>query len=122
MLLQEQVNLLPYNTFHISAQARYFSAFANIQELETLLDERKKKNSPKMLVLGGGSNILLTGDFDGLVAKNEITGIDVIDEDDASIYIKVGAGINWHQFVLYCVQNNYAGIENLSLIPGNVGA
>jgi UDP-N-acetylmuramate dehydrogenase len=122
MLLQEQVNLLPYNTFHISAKARYFSSFANIEELETVLDERKQKNSPKMLVLGGGSNILLTGDFDGVVAKNEITGIDIIYEDEASVYIKVGAGVNWHQFVLHCVQNNYAGIENLSLIPGNVGA
>ena len=74
------------------------------------------------LVLGGGSNILFTKDFDGIVLKNEVKGIELVREDDEHIYVKAGAGENWHQFVLFCIQNNYAGIENLSLIPGSVGA
>jgi len=76
----------------------------------------------KTLILGGGSNILFTKNFDGIVLKNEIKGIEKVKEDDESVYIKAGAGENWHSFVLYCIKNNWAGIENLSLIPGNVGA
>jgi UDP-N-acetylmuramate dehydrogenase len=73
-------------------------------------------------VLGGGSNILFTQDFDGLVLKNEIKGIKCIDEDDKTVYVEVGAGENWHQFVLYCIDKQWCGVENLSLIPGTVGA
>lgn len=75
-----------------------------------------------ILILGGGSNILLTKDYEGVVLKNEITGVDVQHEDEEHVYVKVGAGENWHQFVLHCIKHNWAGIENLSLIPGNVGA
>jgi UDP-N-acetylenolpyruvoylglucosamine reductase len=74
------------------------------------------------LILGGGSNILFAKDFDGLVLKNEIKGIEKIKEDDDSVYIRAGAGENWHGFVLHCIENGWAGIENLSLIPGCVGA
>lgn len=74
------------------------------------------------LVLGGGSNILLTKDFTGIVLKNDVMGIEKVKEDDEHVYLKVGAGENWHRFVLYCIDNNLAGVENLSLIPGNVGA
>lgn len=73
-------------------------------------------------VLGGGSNILLTKNVDGLVLKNEIGGIEIVKEDDDHIFVKAGGGVNWHQLVLYCVENGFAGAENLSLIPGNVGA
>jgi UDP-N-acetylmuramate dehydrogenase len=76
----------------------------------------------KHFILGGGSNILLTKNYDGLVVKVEIMGKDVIAEDDSSITLRVGSGENWHQFVMYCVDRNYGGIENLSLIPGTVGA
>ncbi len=76
----------------------------------------------KTLILGGGSNILFTKDFDGIVLKNEIKGIEKVKEDEEYVYIKAGAGESWHAFVLYCIKNNWAGIENLSLIPGNVGA
>jgi UDP-N-acetylmuramate dehydrogenase len=74
------------------------------------------------LILGGGSNILLTNDFNGIVLKNDVMGIDEVKEDEEHVYLKVGAGENWHKFVLYCIDNGLAGVENLSLIPGNVGA
>jgi UDP-N-acetylmuramate dehydrogenase len=123
MQVQKNISLKPYNTFGIDAEARYFNTFSSTSQLEELLLTSKTElQAPKYLILGGGSNILLTKDFDGLVLKNEIRGIEVVKEDTEHVYIKVGAGENWHQFVMYCVQNNYAGIENLSLIPGNVGA
>jgi UDP-N-acetylmuramate dehydrogenase len=74
------------------------------------------------LILGGGSNILLTKNFDGLVLKNEILGIEKLKEDEEHVYVKAGAGVNWHQLVVHCINNNWAGMENLSLIPGNTGA
>jgi UDP-N-acetylmuramate dehydrogenase len=75
-----------------------------------------------IFILGGGSNILFTSDYEGTVLKNEIKGIELMHEDVDYVYVKVGAGENWHQFVLHCIEHNWAGIENLSLIPGNVGA
>src|SRR5215210_2194223 len=122
MTIKNNISLKPYNTFGIDASARYFSAFASIDELQQLLSNHQLSTTNHQLILGGGSNILLTKNFDGLVLKNEIKGIEIIKEDDEHVYIKTGAGENWHEFVLFCVQNNYAGIENLSLIPGNVGA
>jgi UDP-N-acetylmuramate dehydrogenase len=74
------------------------------------------------LILGGGSNILFTKNFDGLVLKNELKGIELVKEDAEHFYVKAAAGENWHQFVLHCIHHGYAGVENLSLIPGNVGA
>ena len=93
--------------------------------MSELLEFNKLKTpnpKPQTLILGGGSNILFTKNFDGLVLKNEIKGIKTIKEDEHHIYVQVGAGENWHQFVLHCIKNGWAGVENLSLIPGNVGA
>ena len=118
MNVQENSSLKKYNTFGIDATARYFAAFSTAAELEALPAFRKIS----ILPLGGGSNMLFTKDFDGLVLKNEISGIRKIAEDNAHVYIKAGAGVLWHQFVLHCIENNWAGVENLSLIPGNVGA
>jgi UDP-N-acetylmuramate dehydrogenase len=131
MIVKENISLKPFNTFGIDASARYFAAFRNFRELEELLqyssstEQSKKAIKPNLqfpLILGGGSNLLLTKDVDRLVLKNEIDGINVVKEDDEFVYLKAGAGVNWHRFVLYCVENGYAGVENLSLIPGNVGA
>ena len=119
MQIQENISLKRYNSFGIAAMASYFASFKNIEELSELLTLNPE---PKTLILGGGTNILLTKDFDGLVLKNEITGIKLIHEDNDYVFVKAGAGENWHQFVLYCLQRNWAGVENLSLIPGNVGA
>lgn len=120
MTQQENVSLKPYNTFGLDVTARYFTSFTSLSELEAI--NTLPASRQNLLILGGGSNILLTKDFDGLVLKNEVMGIDVVDEDAAHIYVKVGGGVNWHQFVLHCLEHNFAGIENLSLIPGNVGA
>ncbi len=119
MQIQENISLKPYNTFHVDARAKYFATFKNIDELSA-----PATPDPRLptFILGGGSNILFTGNYEGLVLKNEITGIRKTGEDDEFVYINVGAGENWHRFVLYCIANNWAGVENLSLIPGNVGA
>jgi UDP-N-acetylmuramate dehydrogenase len=118
MQLTENFSLKSYNSFGIHVMAKYFVAFANTNELAEILEN---KNEHK-LILGGGSNILFTKNYDGLVLKNEIAGIEKINEDDAHVYVRAGAGVGWHEFVLYCINNNFAGVENLSLIPGSVGA
>ncbi|MEO5943188.1 MAG: UDP-N-acetylmuramate dehydrogenase [Ferruginibacter sp.] len=122
MNLQHNLSLKKYNSFGIDATAKYFANFKTAEELQTCLSRSTINHQPPTLILGGGSNILFTNDFDGLVLKNEISEIEKVDEDEKYIYIKAGAGVGWHQFVMHCVENNYAGVENLSLIPGNVGA
>lgn len=122
MLIKENVELSSLNTFHVKGLCRYFSEINSADQIQEVLEFAKNNNVDRAFVLGGGSNILLTRNFDGIVLKNEIKGIDIVNEDDDHIYIKAGAGENWHQFVLHCVNNNYAGVENLSLIPGNIGA
>lgn len=123
MNLLENISLRPYNTFGIEASAKYYTQFQSVEQLEEILTNPKLQTPNfKLLILGGGSNLLFTRDFEGLVMKNEIGGIEVVGEDNDFVYVKAGAGENWHQFVLHCLQNNYAGVENLSLIPGNVGA
>lgn len=121
MQIQENISLKPYTTFSIDAKARYFGKFESTEQLQSLLTSNLKPQTSN-LVLGGGSNILFTKDFDGLVLKNEIKGISKVNEDEEVVYVQAGAGVNWHQFVLYCIENEWAGVENLSLIPGNVGA
>lgn len=122
MLIEENVTLAPYNTFHIAQNARYFGRFKDIDSLSELITYAREENLGAPLVLGGGSNILLTSDVKGLVARNEIRGIEVVKEDDDHMYIRAGAGENWHELVKYAVKFNFGGLENLSLIPGNVGA
>ncbi|MFP5040947.1 UDP-N-acetylmuramate dehydrogenase [Parasediminibacterium sp. JCM 36343] len=124
--MQQNTSLKPYNTFGIDATAQYFASFSRVEELGTLLEYRNNLSvggmQAPLLVLGGGSNILFTKNVAGLVLKNELKGIELIKEDADYYYIKAAAGEVWHDLVMYCVENNYAGLENLSLIPGNVGA
>ncbi len=125
MQVQQNFSLKKYNTFAIDVLAKYFSSFTTIDEMAELLQFEKLSTANRQLptlILGGGSNILFTKNYDGLVLKNELKGIEKIAEDDNCVYIKAAAGENWHQFVLHCINNNWAGVENLSLIPGNVGA
>ncbi len=110
-----------FTTFGVPVQAEVFCKFSSMDELKEILSNESHINKKK-LILGGGSNMLFTKDFEGLVLKNEIKGKEVVKETDKEIFIRVGAGENWHQFVMYCVSNNWGGVENLSLIPGNVGA
>jgi len=119
MQIHENFPLKPYNTFSIDAKAKFFNSFFFVEELEEKLMMYSKY---PILILGGGSNILFTKDYDGAILKNEIKGIELQHEDADHVYVKVGAGENWHQFVLYCIKHNWAGVENLSLIPGNIGA
>jgi UDP-N-acetylmuramate dehydrogenase len=119
MHFQEDVPLRSYNSFGIDAKARYFATFSDTDMLAAQL---KAKGDLPLLVLGGGSNVLLTRDFDGLVLRNEIEGMETVREEGDSVFVKAGAGVNWHRFVLHCIHNDYAGVENLSLIPGSVGA
>ncbi len=115
---QENINLKLQNTFGIDVNARFYAIANNTDELIQLFSQPHSST----FILGGGSNILFTQDYPGLIIKNNLRGIDIIKEDQEHVWIKVAAGENWHQFVLYCVEHGYAGIENLSLIPGTVGA
>jgi UDP-N-acetylmuramate dehydrogenase len=118
-MVRQNISLKNLNTIGIDVYAKYFSLFTNDDELAEIITENSKLNT---VILGGGSNILFTKDFDGLILKNEVKGIDLVKEDEDHLYIQVGAGENWHQFVMFCINRNWAGVENLSLIPGNVGA
>ena len=121
MQIIENTSLKKYNTFGIDVSSALFTSFSTIDQLKEIIDFCNNKNLNK-LIIGGGSNILFTKNYDGIVIKNQVLGIDVIKQDEDNIYVKAGAGTGWHQLVTYCIENNYAGIENLSLIPGSVGA
>lgn len=121
MLIQENVNLKNYNTFHVSAYAKYFSDITNIDDLQEVLSFSQKKQLPFMII-GQGSNLLFKEDYPGLIIELNIKGKELINEDDEYFYIKAQCGENWHNFVQYCLQAGYYGLENLSLIPGTVGA
>ncbi len=120
-MIQEQVSLLPFNTLRLDVNARYFAAVQSVSELERLLkDPRVAENA--ILVLGGGSNILLSKDFDGVVLKLEISGRSVVYEDDEVVDLALGAGEDWPSVVEFAVANGWGGIENLALVPGTAGA
>lgn len=118
--MQENFSLKPYNTFGVDAQAKYFVEINSIEELRDALTFSKKNTLP-LLFLGGGSNILLTKDFDGLAIKLNLKGISEKDLNENEVLVTAKAGENWHEFVMHCLSKNYGGLENLSLIPGNVG-
>ncbi|MEB2775783.1 UDP-N-acetylmuramate dehydrogenase [Algoriphagus sp. D3-2-R+10] len=121
MNILENISLKSFNTFGIDKTARFFVVIKSIDELKEAL-EWAKSQKVKPLILGGGSNILLTQNQEALVIKIEIEGIKAVLEDQQFYWIEAGAGVNWHQFVLTTIENNWAGVENLSLIPGTVGA
>ncbi len=118
MNIKENISLKPYNTFGIDSKARYFVQIHSLSELEEVL---KLPNFPDKFILGGGSNILLAKNIEALVIHVALKGIQILNSTDAYIDVRVMAGENWHDFVSWAVDNNYGGLENLSLIPGNVG-
>lgn len=120
-MIIENAALKKYNTFKLDVSAKLFAVFCNIEELIELLNSDIVKNDNK-LILGGGSNILFSSDFDGVVLKNEITGIKILSEFENKVFVRAGAGVEWDDFVKWTVANDYWGVENLSLIPGTVGA
>ncbi|UHO39037.1 UDP-N-acetylmuramate dehydrogenase [Chryseobacterium capnotolerans] len=118
--MQENFSLKPYNTFGVDAQAKYFVEINSIKELKDALTF-SKENALPLLLLGGGSNILLTKNFEGLAIKLNLKGISEKNLNKNEILVTAEAGENWHEFVMDCLNKNYGGLENLSLIPGNVG-
>ena len=118
MHIEENKSLKKHNTFSIDCKARYYVSVSSLTELKEVL---KTSIHPTKLILGGGSNMLLTRDVDALVIHINLKGIEIITADQNFVTLKVMAGENWHEFVQYCIENDFGGIENLSLIPGNVG-
>jgi len=118
--IQQNISLKPYNTFGIDVKAAFFAEVFNDDDLKTLFKDELVK-SQKLLVIGGGSNILFTEDYEGLVIKMSINGIESEAEGEL-VKVRAGAGVVWNDFVNYCVAHHFAGVENLSLIPGTVGA
>ena len=113
--VSENVSLKPYNTFGIDVSAAFFATFNSVEELQLLLQTNVVKQNSH-LVMGGGSNMLLTKNFYGIVLKNSIQGIEILDEDANTVHVKVGAGEVWHHFVMWAVNKNLGGVENLSLM------
>jgi UDP-N-acetylmuramate dehydrogenase len=114
----KNISLLPFNSFHVNVLAEELVLVQSTDELRAILDGGKAIS----LVLGGGSNLLLTRDVTGQTLKIDIKGIEEVKEDNLHIYVRAGAGENWDSFVQYTMKKNWGGLENLSLIPGNVGA
>ena len=114
-------SLKNHNTFGIAVKAKYFSSFDSLLELKKILKTNLHKKE-KFFILGSGSNILLTQDFDGFVLHNTIEGISILEDNENYILVEVGGGVVWHDFVMWSVSQKLSGIENLALIPGTVGA
>lgn len=121
--VQENVNLAPFNTLHVEAEARFFLSVGGEDQLRNFVaGDLRKYTESGLFVLGGGSNVLFAKDFDGLILHIDIKGREVVRQTDKHVWLRVGAGESWHETVLYCVEQGWGGIENLSLIPGTVGA
>ncbi len=126
MNFQENISIKPYNTFGVEAKAKYFAEVNSEEELIEILNQYRKlhvENPQKLplMFLGGGSNILFTKDFEGLVVKLNLKGISEEKMNETDVLVTAKSGENWHDFVMFCLEKNYGGLENLSLIPGNVG-
>ncbi|MCD6017513.1 MAG: UDP-N-acetylenolpyruvoylglucosamine reductase [Bacteroidetes bacterium] len=121
MIISSNISLKPYNTFGIEAFAKYFTSIRSVQNIQELLRDATYQNNAR-LILGGGSNMLLTKNVGAFVIKNDIEGIEVIKETEDHVLVKCAAGEVWHKFVMWCIDRNYGGLENLSLIPGCTGA
>ncbi|AXT51976.1 FAD-binding protein [Aquimarina sp. BL5] len=121
MNLRENYSLKSYNTFGVNVESKSFFEFKEVKELDSFSKE-KINESTDVFILGGGSNVLFRKNFEGIIIHSINEDILKINEDKENVYLEVGAGLEWDKFVAYCVENQYYGIENLSLIPGNIGA
>lgn len=121
MSIQRDADLKPYNTFGVSVRATALAGFTSDAELRALLGSPELSGLPR-LILGGGSNLLFTRDWPGVVLRNDVPGIEVVAEDSERVTVRAGAGVVWHDLVLHSVAKGWGGLENMSLIPGRVGA
>ncbi|WP_053990169.1 UDP-N-acetylmuramate dehydrogenase [Mangrovimonas sp. TPBH4] len=118
MLIEQNISLKPYNTFGIDVSAHHFVSVASLEALKSVLVNNQDS---KPFILGGGSNMLLTKDIKDLVIHVNLKGIEIVEDKDNHVLVKAYAGENWHEFVLWCLDRGFGGVENLSLIPGNIG-
>ncbi|MEO1752088.1 UDP-N-acetylmuramate dehydrogenase [Thiofaba sp. EF100] len=121
MHLEQHASLLAYNTFRVEARARYFLTLEQLADIPAFLGDARLQGLPR-LILGGGSNILFRADFPGMVVRVALRGLELLGEDDSHRFVRAAAGENWHDFVRWTVEQGWPGLENLSLIPGTVGA
>jgi UDP-N-acetylmuramate dehydrogenase len=119
--IEKNKSLKAFNTFGIEARAPYFCEVSSVEDVQEVLQQEHLRSMP-LLILGGGSNVLFTRDPEGLVLLNRIRGVQQQQEDAEHAWVRVGGGENWHDFVLYTIAQGWGGLENLSLIPGTVGA
>jgi UDP-N-acetylmuramate dehydrogenase len=121
MHIHENYSLLPHNTFHLDVRTRWFVDYESEADLQTLLRDEYFLSQP-ILPIGQGSNLLFLSDYEGVIVHSGIRDIEKIKEDDSHCWLKVGAAVNWDAWVAHCVAQGWGGIENLSYIPGEVGA
>ena len=121
MKISENISLLPYNTFGIDVKADFFIEYDSVSDLQEVLKTETIKSN-RILHIGSGSNLLFLNDFNGVVLHSKIETISVIREDENTVLLEVGSGVVWDDLVAHCVGNGWGGLENLSLIPGEVGA
>ena len=119
-IIPHHCNLKPFNTFGFDVKADAYFEIKTQQDITML--QGVLMQHPQYFILGGGSNVLFTNDYHGIIIHNKLKGITIVDQTDDNVFVECAAGEQWHTFVLWCVQHGYAGVENLSLIPGTVGA
>jgi UDP-N-acetylmuramate dehydrogenase len=119
--IRENVSLHPFNTFHIESIARFFTEIKNLEQFRGLITSGILDENSHLL-LGGGSNLLFTGNYKGIIVHLINKGVEIVNRSEDTLWIRAAAGENWHEFVTYCVNHGFGGLENLSLIPGNVGS
>lgn len=119
--IKKQYSLLPHNTFGLPANADTFIEYSSLEDLKNILADKDLFKTP-YLHIGSGSNLLFTSDYNGTILHSKIEGIEIVEETDEHVLVRVGAGVEWDEFVDYCVLHKWGGAENLSLIPGEVGA
>lgn len=118
----ENYALQEHNTFGVDVKTKYFFEFTELEDLDVFLQSEKTWKEEKILLLGEGSNILFLNNFDGLIIHPNIPGLQIVNEDRQNVWVEVGAGESWDEFVTYCVDSHFGGVENLAFIPGKVGA
>lgn len=121
MTVRQNISLQPYNTFGLDVKAEHLAEISRVADIQYLLQDQQWR-SQNLLILGGGSNVLFTQDVKGLVMLNRMEGIEKLREDDHHVWVKAGAGVVWHELVMWTIERGWGGVENLSLIPGSVGA